>query len=315
MNNGKAIWIIFVNIAVSLAVLVVVVFLLATQQGQKDPGPERLRRLAALYEANELPGPASFNYERYLEKASLSAEEEARIHYLLGNIYFEKLLNHEGALAHYLAADDLSPSASWKTEAQKRIIACLEKLGRSQDAQRMLEAKTSLLSKPTADSSPLVAKVGEHEIRLSELNDAISNMSPDIQARYQSPEGKRFILDQMIKERLLYDLAQRKGLTQDEGIKKQLEQYQRMYLANLAFQMEMESRIKISEEDLRKYYDENQEAIRDKEGRALSFEEVKDQLILRLKSERANEIGEQLMQELEKLSGVTVYEDALSTTP
>ncbi len=311
MNNKKGTLVTVINLAVGVAVLVMVVMLLRGGEAPAPDAAEKFRRLAALYESNELPGAAAYTYERYLDSASLAPRDEAQVHYVLGNIYFDKIQNFESALAHYLAAEDLDPEAAWKTELKKKIVTCFERLGRPRDAQNRLDSSTALVEKPEAEQSPLLAVVGRHEIRMSDLEDSVAAMSPEMRERLKGPEGVRPILDQAVREWLLYDLAVRKGLDNDPAVNEQMQRGRRMFLANLAYQIEMEARVKVSEEEVKKFYDENPDQFKTEDGETVPFEKVKDRILGYLKSEKARQLDGQLMGELEKLEEVKVYQDAL----
>lgn len=305
-----------VNLLLTAAVLAAaVLFVVKTTKPLAQEAPERIRRLAAVYEANDLPGKAAETYERYLGAADISATEEARIHYVLGNIYFEKLDDPQAALGHYLAAADMDPQAAWKTEAEKRTITCLEKLGRKRDAQNRLEEKTALINVAGEKNLPIVAKVGPHTITLSEIEGAIEMMPLEIRPRYRERERKKLLLEQMIREWLLYDLAKRNGLQEDELVKEQLKRSERMFLATLAFQMEMEKKIKVSEQEIREYYDENSYKLMDNQGKVPDFKDARDVVTMMIKAEKAKDVGEDLIKELEKLEDIKIYENALENSP
>ena len=78
-------------------------------------------------------------YERYLNDYSVDETEQANITFIVANTYFDRLKNYEEALAAYLKIKHLYPESKLIEQVNKRIIACLERLDRSTDAQQALD--------------------------------------------------------------------------------------------------------------------------------------------------------------------------------
>ena len=99
------------------------------QAPEPDIPADRMREFA-----NELYGrflfeQAAEEYRYYLDHYSLPAAERANITYRIADIFFERLHDYENALAEFLKIKTLYPESEIVGEVNKKIIACLERLG------------------------------------------------------------------------------------------------------------------------------------------------------------------------------------------
>jgi hypothetical protein len=72
----------------------------------------------------------------------------------------------------------------------------------------------------------VLATVGHDTVTLSEFNLALSNLPEAYQPLAQSYKGKRQILDNLVKKRLLVQEAEERGLGKDAGLKKRISEQQ-----------------------------------------------------------------------------------------
>ena len=266
-----------------------------------QPDIERHRRLAASLEANGLYDQALAAYETYRAAVRLSPAEDANLHYHEGEICETKLLDRKAALGHYVMAKELNPKAEWAPDAEKRIVSLLEGMGRSLDAQNRLSQATALMPGKSAPSGQVVAKLGDREITMTELDQAIRELPPEMQKQLAEPEGKRQYLDQYLLEQMLYDSALRQGLAEKPEVKQKLELIRKSLLAQMVYSQEMQNRIKISPEEVDKYLAEHKDKLKDREAAGRQ-----------LQKEKEAQARQALFEELRKLQDIKIYEDAFS---
>jgi len=72
-------------------------------------------------------------------------------------------------------------------------------------------------------------------------------------------DGKSRFVDKLIEERLLYKEALSKNLHNDEEIKEQIEQSERNVMLSYYYQNEVVAKIEVGDDEVKKYYDANQE--------------------------------------------------------
>jgi len=131
------------------------------------------------------------------------------------------------------------------------------------------------------DARKVLAKVDGTTISLGEFADRINQQSPYLRARYNSPERRREFLDNLIRFELLAQEAERRGYGNDPEVQRTLKQVmiQRLMKQDFEDKVKVES---ISEEDMRKYYDEHRDEYHKPEQVRASIILVKD----RAKAER-----------------------------
>ncbi|ATB38882.1 hypothetical protein CYFUS_004319 [Cystobacter fuscus] len=102
------------------------------------------------------------------------------------------------------------------------------------------------------DTSPVVATVGEHPITTQALQTKLEEQPPFIRARYTSLEKKKELLDNEIRFELLLQEARRRGLDKDPEVLATLEKV----MVQKLLRLHQEGAVgKVSDEELRQYYD------------------------------------------------------------
>jgi len=109
-------------------------------------------------------------------------------------------------------------------------------------------------------SPDVLAKVGQWSITKSEFQERLQALKDVIPEAYDvnDPENKKFILDELIRQELMVQEAQRRGLDQDPDIQMAVDEFERTLLVRqLADQIVTEA-ASATEEQARQYYQENQ---------------------------------------------------------
>ena len=119
-------------------------------------------------------------------------------------------------------------------------------------------AKTTSPQKKTTTSAAkdAVAQVGDKAITARELEYRIAELSPAQQRHTRSsPKALEALLEQLIEERLILDLARRRGLDRDPRIRRIMHHH----LVNLIREdvLEQVKLKKITDEQARRFYDQN----------------------------------------------------------
>lgn len=130
----------------------------------------------------------------------------------------------------------------------------------------------------------VLAVVNGREITERDLSLAVQRFSPERRAAFNSPEGQRQLLDQLISWELLYDYSVEKGLEKSEEFKLQMEDARKAILTQLAIQDTI-SNIGINDEEIREYYNNNLETF-------VEPEQISARHILVDSEEKAKEVAE-----------------------
>ena len=141
----------------------------------------------------------------------------------------------------------------------------------------------------------ILAKVGTATVTEAELNEFIAALGQRGQA-YNSPEGRRAILNQLVDNKLLLLDAQRNLLEADSAFRAELAKLKERLLINFAAE-KVFAGVKVTEDEAKKYYEENGETF-------MSGESVNASHILVKTEDEAKDI-------LAKISaGEITFEDA-----
>ncbi len=226
---------------------------------------EPLRQLAAVLEQQELYQAAIDTYRSYLNAADIPSGARANILYKIGSIYEEKLRDYESALATFISVKELYPQAEIAKDAQRHIVTCLENLNRSSDAKRQMRSLADVNAgrEDASPTGPVVAKIGERTITMSELDRELDKMPPQIRSQYEDPAKKRELLEQFVMRELLYDMGARKGYERNVDVQKQLRDMERQLIIQKVYEDEISSRVKLDESDYNLYYEAHRDEYKD----------------------------------------------------
>jgi peptidyl-prolyl cis-trans isomerase C len=140
-------------------------------------------------------------------------------------------------------------------------------------------APTSSLS-PSASGQPpsaitpelaarVLAKVGNHEITLGDYAATLQRMDPFERLRYQSPDRRKQLLDELIDLELLSEEARRRGLDKQPETQERVRQMLRDELLS-EVRASVPTPGDISEAEARRYYDEHRDDFREPERRRVA---------------------------------------------
>jgi peptidyl-prolyl cis-trans isomerase C len=129
-------------------------------------------------------------------------------------------------------------------------------------------------------------------------------------------QGAETFLNELISKELLYQEAKRQGLDKDKRLKRDMEEFRKVWMVKRLLQEKIEKEAKVPDEEARKYYDANRDDFRVKvpgAGRAelLSFDAVKDLIKQRLASEKQEKVFTAYIEDLKKAAAVDINEEAL----
>ena len=287
------------------------------QSGPVVPEDKKVELANKYYEAY-LYEAAITEYLDYVNTYHLDQNRQANIYYTIANIYFEKVRDYNKALEFFYRVKYLYPQSNLQSDVGKRIVNCLERLQRSQDAQRTLEKEAALQPEKVQEHRPgeIVATMGNKNITLGDLEFEISQLPPYLQTQFTARDKKLEFLQQYIVGELLYDSAKRKGLENDKEIIEGTFQAQKRLMAQKILGEEIQSKINITQADVELYYKANRDkyAEKDDQGKVIrqkSFQETAQQAAQDLLLEKQQEAYQQLVVRLMQSENVTIFEQRI----
>ncbi len=105
------------------------------------------------------------------------------------------------------------------------------------------------------DTSKILAKVGAVVITEADVNDTIAALGQR-GAGYNTPEGRKAVLDQLVAKNLFLAEAKKNFYEGDPKFKADLAKIKDEMLANFAIEKAL-STVKVAEDEIRKFYDEH----------------------------------------------------------
>ena len=281
------------------------------------------KKLAEEYMNQGLYEKAVDSYERYINLPWLGLEKKSNLSYIIGNIYMDNLSDYNNALASFVRAKVYYSSNAGISEINKKIVICLEKLGKSVDAEREMSRVTSLTGQEkkelpkTKEDSIIVAKIGNRSITMGEFNKEIERF-PMAKELFKEKKKKLEFLGQYIAGELLYDSAKRQGLNDDKKVIEDLDFAKKQLMIDRLIAEEVDSKLEEpTEGDLKLYYEANKdkymEEKKDEAGKTTKvqqeFEQVKDRVNFEYMSMKRQEKISGLLDNLKKAKGVLIYDD------
>jgi parvulin-like peptidyl-prolyl isomerase len=259
--------------------------------------PDKIKELALRMEKQELTSSAVDTWKEYMTTAVLDDEEQAKIWYRIG-----KLLQNEGdykqALAAYYRSESLANVKELSLEINRRVQESLESLGKFSALRYELEERTSIGDRNKAlTGEEVLVEIGGHKITQRELDSRIEQLierqlaplatlmsEKDLQSQKQtlfkkfssSPERQQ-ILNQIVVEELLFRKAVEDNVKEQPEVRMILQQAERSVLAQQVLAQEEAAQIKITENDLKTYYQAHQQEYVEPEQARISHILVKDE--------------------------------------
>jgi tetratricopeptide (TPR) repeat protein len=246
-------------------------------------------------------------YQKLLDSGQLDKKKQANVNYIMGNIYLNQLKDYENAAARFIRAKLLDPNSQLKDKINKGLVICYEAMGRSLEAQKQLERSTDLNPTGTPKKGGVVvARIGEREITLNELEEQIEMLPPSAQEQFKGKEGKLKFLQGYIGSELLYDLAQRKGLDKDRKIEQEVSQFRKQMMINKALAQEIPQEFEVTESEIKLYHDAHQDEFKDQDP-----SQVRSRIESELKKMKQQEAYGKLLDKLNQAQKVKIFDDQL----
>ncbi len=223
---------------------------------------DRHREVASRLQAAGALDEAARRYELYLETTGAEAEARSGIAFSLGSTYLE-LGEYERALGWLYEAEAAAPP-ELAAEIGKKIVHCLERLGRPLAANAALAARVGLESDPAARpaSDPVVAVIGEREVRRSEVERALDDLPPELAAAIGSPGERGRWLQKYVADELLWRKAVKLEIDRDPEVLRGREALTRQLAISRLVDRELVEKLTVDEADLVTWFEAHRDRYR-----------------------------------------------------
>jgi parvulin-like peptidyl-prolyl isomerase len=275
---------------VMIVLLLVLIGLTAANLALKLPGQqqtpdvtgssfssEQTRQLAGKLAQRNLYVRAAKAWQDYLVDGKLADTERASILFQIGTL-LEKANLYDQAIEYYYRSEIVAGLDELKPQLNAHIKDCFEKLGKFSALRYELMDRTSFET-ASAAGAKIVAEIGAEKITAAGLDAIIENdienqlepMTPFMTAeqlneqkkkmleQYKDPQAKQQYLQAWLTQEVLYRQALQEELAQEPEAKRLIDQFTRSALSQLLMNMELASKINITETDLQTYYTANKD--------------------------------------------------------
>ena len=279
---------------------------------------ERQREYANALYNQKLYVQAVSEYIHLLEWYKLDTNLRANITYTVGNIYFDQLEDYRSALSFFLKIKYLFRESALVEDANKRIIACLERLGRSVDAAAVLRETTAL-----TESSSLferlpgdtVAIIAERVLTSGDLDRLFSyyfnSLPPEQRSEEPTRDEKLAFLRDYIKSEVLYNSALRQNLDQKRDVIEVAYLQKKNLIIDKLLEIEVYNKVTVENSEIERYYQENKDKLtaRTPDGKLkkLSLQEARDVIYRLLFMQKAKKLNDELTDRLIEAQNARIY--------
>lgn len=104
----------------------------------------------------------------------------------------------------------------------------------------------------------IIATVGEKEITKDDLNVALQHAPKNQAMQFNTPEGRKYLLSEMVTQEMLYLDAKERGLDQNEDFLKEVETMKENLLKQYAINHLLKG-VTVSDDEVREYYEQHPE--------------------------------------------------------
>ena len=102
-------------------------------------------------------------------------------------------------------------------------------------------------------SDKVLAKVGKEKITEADIFSKISMLPPQFRARYETPEGKKKLLDQTVKFSLLSQEARNLGIDKKEDVAKKIKEIADNIIIQELTKQEIADKITVTDKEIKTY--------------------------------------------------------------
>jgi hypothetical protein len=160
-------------------------------------------------------------------------------------------------------------------------------------------------------SGSFVAKVNGTVITEEDFLRELSNIPEWARGNFQGKAGKERFLQEMINKEIVYQDAVGKGLLNDRELAAKVEEFRKMTLLALVLKREIEDKAKVTEAEIKKYYEDHIDEY-SKNARKTTFSEIKGLIENQILKSKQKDLFDSYLNGLRGKSDVKTDEEALA---
>lgn len=149
------------------------------------------------------------------------------------------------------------------------------------------KGKTETGSAPVKKEGAVIAEVNGDTITTGDFKHELENLPPYLKPMADTPEGKKELLDTMVVRELILQQAKKDGLDKSPEVAAKLEELKKRVVVESFLKKKVEEQAKVSDEEMKKFYEENKDKFK-------SGEQVKASHILMKTEKEAQDVLKEL---------------------
>jgi peptidyl-prolyl cis-trans isomerase C len=158
----------------------------------------------------------------------------------------------------------------------------------------------------------VLARVGGTAVTEAQLDERMEGMPAYMRQQFETPEGKKRLLDGVIEEELFYRDAVATGLDKRQDFKVEMERVERNVLIRHYFDKVIEVRSAVADSEIVNYYNEHPNDFLAGEGDSIRpYAEVREDIASRLSYLKRRRVHDEMLTELKSKYGVSVAADSV----
>lgn len=119
--------------------------------------------------------------------------------------------------------------------------------------------KESAVTQESKPSGAVLAEVGGTTITVDSFKKEMENLPPYLKPMTETADGKKEMLETMIIRELILQEASKDGIENTPAVKEKLEELKKRLVVEAYLKKKVEEQSNVSDEDLKKFYDQNKE--------------------------------------------------------
>ncbi len=123
----------------------------------------------------------------------------------------------------------------------------------------LLFSCTQKAAEKTVQGGPFVAKVGSSGITQADFEREMKSLPDYAQQLFEGEAGKEKFLEEIIKKEILYQEALKRGLDKSPDFSRKLEEFKKLTLASELLEKDVMSKNKVTEQEVKDYYNKHKE--------------------------------------------------------
>ncbi len=293
----------------AVAVMLLMFVLLSGQHGGDEKQFEQLKTVAIkLQSAGLVPESIDAYKDYYFSIPTNQTENRAKISFLIADLYSSVGRKNESVRWYYQTIE--SGFVGNETDESKiAVVKILEEMGKLSAAKSVLAEATALTSKSKLDKSEsVVATIDNTKLFLHQIDSTLDRLPESIKKNFETLEGKKNLLSQMVSKELVYQRGKRLGLDLEKEQIESLEEIKKEMVVNKVLEKEFKEKVKVSEDDLKNYFQANIEKYKDKKSKKVPLlNDVKTVVEMDYQNGKKESVYRDLVQELYKTSKVELF--------